>query len=99
MATLTRRPRSVKPAHGTARLTLPINGTAYAVRSLAADPSAAHQVVRLRKADGTTYHVARTARGAECDCPDFIWNRDGRDSSGCKHIKALVSVGLLASEG
>jgi hypothetical protein len=34
--------------------------------------------------------------GATCDCPDFTYRRAGLDSAGCRHIKALRSVGLLA---
>ncbi len=35
-------------------------------------------------------------QGHTCDCPDFIFHRDGLDPGGCKHIKALVACGLLA---
>lgn len=91
-----RKPRTIKPAHGTARLTLHINGTAYAVRPLAVEPAAGvDRLIRVRKADGTAYHVSRHGHGAECDCPDFVFSRDGIDPAGCKHVKALAAVGLI----
>jgi hypothetical protein len=40
-----------------------------------------------RPRGATVYHT--------CDCPDFIFHRDGVDPDGCKHIKALVAYGLL----
>ena len=91
--------KPVRPAHGVARLTLHINSTAYQVKPLPSDPSAANRVFRLRKADGVFYHVAATQDGAVCDCPDFTFRRDGIDPDGCKHIRALTVVGLLSREG
>src|SRR3954447_11933443 len=80
MATLaqpnTRKQR--KAIHGTCRLILSINGTAYSVRPISADSFAALRAFRLRKADGTTYDVAQTIHGLECDCPDFVFHRGGR---------------------
>ena len=97
------RSRSVrKPArtpHGLARLTLVINGAAYNVRPVQTDADAALKAYRLRKSDGTAYHVALTVHGLTCDCPDFTFNRDGIDPAGCKHIKAMVAVGLLDQKG
>ncbi|MGP0069153.1 MAG: hypothetical protein ACLQGP_36830 [Isosphaeraceae bacterium] len=101
MSKVSDRPRAVqqrkpaRPAHGTARLTLFVNGTAYNVRPIACDPAAAIQAFRLRKADGTVYHIASTRDGHLCDCPDFVFHRDGIDPAGCKHIKAMVAVSLL----
>src|SRR5689334_8545174 len=72
------RPRQpARPAHGTCRLTLTINGTPYRVRPVPADSFAAIRAFRLRKADGTAYDVAETVHGHECDCPDFVFHRDG----------------------
>src|SRR5262249_3973215 len=89
--------RKVSVPHGTCtcRLTLSLNGTAYNVRPLPVDQDAATKAFWLRKADGTTYDVARTVHGSECSCPDWIFNRDGKDVSGCKHIKAMKACGLL----
>ena len=98
MATLqqVRRPRNVKPAHGTARLTLTINGVSYAVRPLAPDAgSGVSRAYRLRKADGTAYVVSQHAHGAHCECGDFCWRHDGINSLGCKHIRSLAAVGLI----
>jgi hypothetical protein len=98
--TAPRRPvnrKPARPAHGTCRLTLTINGTSYALRRIPCDPGAALRAYRLRKADGTTYHVAATEHGAVCDCPDFTFHRDGIDPEGCKHVKALRATGLLAT--
>src|SRR5687768_13263759 len=72
-----RPPRVVRPAHGTARLTLAINGQSYGVRPIAAEAFSAHgRAYRLRKADGTVYDVAETPHGSVCDCGDFIFHRD-----------------------
>jgi hypothetical protein len=67
-------------------LVLTINGTTYAVKPIAADPSVAIRAFRLRKADGTVYDVAQAVHGLTCDCPDFIFNRDGIDPDGCKDV-------------
>ena len=93
----TRKPRP--PVHGTARLTLFVNGTAYNVRPIAVDPSLASQAYRLRKADGTTYTVAMTEYGGSCTCGDYVFHRDGLDPTGCKHIKAMIAVGLIGKGG
>ena len=100
MATVTapRKPRNVKPSHGTVRLTVHINGTAYAVRPLPVVPgSGVVRLVRLRKAEtGDAYHVHRTDDGViECDCPSYEWDHRQRDNGPCKHGAALASVGLL----
>lgn len=84
----------VQPAH-VARLTLSIDGVDYRLRRIDAHPEAARKAWRLRKADGTTYHVAVMDHGIECECPDFVFRREGIDPEGCKHCKALVAVGLL----
>jgi hypothetical protein len=91
-----RKPRMVRPASGTIRLTIHINGVGYAVRPLTVDPaSGVSRLVRLRKSDGTEYHASRHPHGCECTCPDWIFSRDGRDPAGCKHLVALGKVGLL----
>jgi hypothetical protein len=78
---------------------LVINGTSYTIRRIPCDPGAALGAFRLRKVDGTTYVVAATDSGLVCDCPDFTFHRDGIDPDGCKHIKAMVAVGLLQKGG
>jgi hypothetical protein len=79
------------------RLFLLINRTIYRVRPLRGDPATAARAFRLNKPDGTLYDVAQTVFGPTCDCPDFIFRRDGLDPAGCKHVKALVAEGLIES--
>ena len=80
-----------RPTH----LFLRINETYYGVRALDCDPMIVAKAFRLNKADGTLYDVAQTRYGPQCDCPDFIFRRAGLDPSGCKHVKALVTEGLI----
>ena len=80
-------------------LVLTIDRTAYSVGRLACDEAIAARAFRLRKADGTPYDVKQTPFGPECDCPDFIFRRDGLDPDGCKHIQALAAYGLIAEGG
>ena len=77
------------------RLDLTIGGTTYAIEPLPEAPVEGGRAFRLTKGDGTTYDVAQTAYGPECDCPDYIFRRDGLDPDGCKHVKALVGSGLI----
>ena len=77
------------------RLFLQINRTFYEVYPLDCDPIVAEKAFRLNKPDGTLYDVAQTRYGPQCDCPDFIFRRDGLDPAGCKHVKALVAEGLI----
>ncbi len=44
------------------------------------------------------FDVAETVHGAVCDCPDFVFRRDGLDPAGCLHIRAMRAVGLLDME-
>ncbi len=92
--TLPRR-RIIGPARAVCRLTMAINGVDYRVEPGAAGAYAVAKSYRLRKPDGTAYDVALTHHGLTCDCPDFIFHRDGIDPDGCKHIKAMVAYGLL----
>ena len=87
--------RKMEPV-GPARLTLTIRQTAYDVHGLTVSPDVARKAFRLGKPDGTLYDVAETTYGPACDCPDFIFRREGIDPAGCKHVKALVACGLLA---
>ena len=99
MATVSRARRTRKPAHGVCRLVLTINGTSYNVRPILAGSSNARKAFRLRETDGTLYHVADTVHGLQCDCPDFLFHRDGLDVEGCKHVKAMVACGLFERKG
>lgn len=88
--------KPARPAHGRCRLTLTINGSTYHVRPIPADPGVAIKSFRLKKSDGAAYDVTQTVHGPQCDCPDFVFHRDGIDPDGCKHVKAMVAAGLIA---
>ena len=97
---MTRLPQISTPsAPPRSRLLLVINETVYGVRPIRCDPSWAARAFRLNKADGTLYDVAQTPFGPHCDCPDFIFRRDGLDPTGCKHVKALLWEGLIDGSG
>ena len=80
------------------QLLLVINQTIYGVRPIRCAPADAVRAFRLNKPDGTLYDVAQTRFGAECDCPDFVFRRDGLDPAGCKHVRALVAEGLIDAD-
>ena len=82
-------------ASPSSQLLLVINQTVYGVRPIPCDPSDTFRAFRLNKPDGTLYDVAQTRFGVECDCPDFIFRRDGLDPAGCKHVKSLRAEGLI----
>jgi len=89
----TRKPKQAPP--DVCRLTLTVRGVPYAVRFLRFDEGAGvSKLIRLRKADGTAYHVARTGFGTTCDCGDFTFRREGT-AAGCKHVRALEALGLI----
>ncbi|WP_435020356.1 hypothetical protein TA3x_001785 [Tundrisphaera sp. TA3] len=83
----TRRP-------GRARLTLTINNINYDVRPIPPGDGSISRAFRLSR-DGNIYDVAQTVHGPTCDCPDFIFRRDGLDPEGCLHIRAMIAVGIL----
>lgn len=93
MATATRRP-AVRAPHGTARLTLFINGTAYSVRPIRPDDPDVARAFRIRKGGSEAYTVAVTRYGPTCECGDWTWRKDGTGIP-CKHIAACRAVGLL----
>ena len=80
------------------RLDLTIGRTTYAIEPLADSPRPGTRAYRLVKRDGTIYDVASTDFGPTCDCPDYIFRRDGLDPAGCKHVKAMVGSGLIEPE-
>jgi hypothetical protein len=101
MPAVASRPQSIanrqpaRPAQGTCRLTIRINGVNYTVRPNRGRGFAAIKAYRLRKPNGTVYDVVQTVTGIECDRPDHVFHRDGIDPGGCKHVKAVVACGLL----
>jgi hypothetical protein len=70
-----------------------INGLPYLVEqnSAACLPS-----VRLISDKGKVYDVTQHQTGLECDCPDFTYRRNGLDSRGCKHTRAVADAGLFS---
>lgn len=89
---------SVNQGH-TCRLALAIDGTDYTVRIHGREPGEDNcgPVVRLRKADGTLYDVAKEWGLWECTCGDFVFRLQDKPGAldGCKHIKALRACGLI----
>src|SRR5262245_31280132 len=81
-----------RPSH----LFLTIDQNIYRVHPISCENAAVIKAFRLNKPDGTLYDVAQTPYGAQCDCPDFVYRRDGLDPAGCKHVQALVAQGMIA---
>jgi hypothetical protein len=86
-----------KPAD-VCRLTVTIRGTSYTARPVNPQASDVVRAWRLRWADGTVYTVADTA-GPTCDCGDYVWRHEGKDATGCEHVKSLRALGLLNPAG
>jgi hypothetical protein len=89
----------IKEPHGTTRLTLTINTTHYQVRKVDCQEASASHCYELRKAGpkGAVYHISQHAWGAECDCPDFIFRKEG-SAVPCKHLKAASVFGLIDAD-
>jgi hypothetical protein len=79
---------------GRCRLTLTINGLHCTVRPIATQADDVSRAFRLSRKDDL-YDVAQTVHGPICDCPDFIFRREGLDVRGCLHIRAMRAVGML----
>lgn len=69
----------------------------YRVEPIALDDPQGDRAYRLRKDDGQRYDVTDSRFGPACDCPDFIFRRDGIDPAGCKHVQALRRYGLVST--
>lgn len=92
-----RRPSRPKAAH-VVTLALAIDHQCYGVSPIRgiADPDVVKAFRLEKKSDrDAVYDVALTVRGLECDCPDFEARHRGLPTQGCKHIRALVELGLL----
>lgn len=73
-----------------------INGKNYGIETFSAAGSL-NKVVRLTKNDGTAYDVEQGWERTTCSCPDYQRRHaDLPYSDGCKHVKAMVEIGLLA---
>jgi hypothetical protein len=93
-------PETNDTAGHTCRLVLTIAGTDYAIRPMPNDQFGARgRAWRLRKIDasgiGATYVVWGTVDGPLCSCPDAHHRHNGRQTCGCKHIKALRALNLI----
>ena len=82
------------PRHGTCKLRVFISSDEYSLKRQPA-PRPSVRVWALRKLTGdragASYTVRRAAGRITCSCPDFANNKFA-----CKHIKALVALGLLS---
>ena len=82
------------PRHGTCKLRVFINSDEYSLKRQPA-PRPSVRVWALRKLTGdragAVYQVVRAAGRITCSCPDLQNNKFR-----CKHIKALVALGLLS---
>jgi hypothetical protein len=88
------RRRTDRPA-GSPRMFLTIRDRLYEMRQVACDPHVGSRAFRLLSDSGDLYHVVQHDHGPTCDCPDFIFRRDGLDPDGCKHVRALVELRLI----
>lgn len=66
----------------------------YRVIRLNPHPAVAFEGIRLRKDDGSSFDVHRDGYGLSCECQDFQGRRQ-RVGDRCKHLLALVAVGLM----
>lgn len=109
MATLTqsttavkapRKPRTVKPPHGTVGATVRISGTRYDLKPVRPDAgSGVARCFALAKLDdtGEVYHTAQHDTGeCSCTCPSFVWDHaDHELYPACKHLAAMGALGLI----
>jgi hypothetical protein len=69
-----------------------INDILYTVEVLGHLPPVGHVVIegyRLTKStSGESHDVSLVARALECTCGDWVWRRQYRDGTGCKHTIA-----------
>ena len=89
-----RRAKSNSPRHGVCKLRVFINSDEYSLkRQPTPEPGARRWSLTKRTGDrsGSVYHVTRAAGFLSCSCPDHQNNKFS-----CKHIKALVALGLLS---
>jgi hypothetical protein len=70
----------------------------YKFEGVPRDPGAdIERLYRLTRLDDPSkiYYVAQHHDHASCDCPDYIFRREGRDPGGCKHVRALAWLGIV----
>lgn len=93
-----REPRRGKPRPpAVCTLTLTIAGQDYRIKGIDAPAfGSTSRAYSLRKVGADArYHAVATPHGPACDCPDYIFRREGIDPAGCKHLRALKALGLL----
>jgi hypothetical protein len=94
MSTVAQTRARSKPAD-LCRMVVTIRGTDYTVKPLVVEDDDIRAAWTLRKADGTEYTLSHGIYGAGCTCADQTFRHEGRDDSGCKHIRACRALGLL----
>jgi hypothetical protein len=69
-----------------------IEGDAYAISRLAAEPSIARHAFRFRKLTGdqAVYDVRFTEHGGECECLGHL--RHGHNGVVCKHVATIQAA-------
>lgn len=77
-------------------MVISIDGTHYGVAPLAPAPDAV-KAFRFSKVSGdeARHDIDETAAGASCTCGDFVWRHEGRNTIGCKHLRAARMMGLI----
>lgn len=56
------------------------------------------RTVRLESAKGDVYDICQDTERVTCTCPDWTYRHaDLPYSDGCKHIKAIVTIGLMVN--
>lgn len=103
MATVTatpngRKPRAVKPAHGTAHWLVPLAPGGVGLLQINNGQSSLYAVTRLgqggyrlmKQSDGEIYDLdTADPEHWKCSCPDFVMNRDEGRKGDCKHAAAV----------
>lgn len=100
MSTLSTPRRSVQPRSRrpvVAELTLTVNGTPYQVLPIAPGPdnTRAVRLVKDGNADSVYDCCLTNGRILQCNCPDFEARSGNQVGYRCKHLTALVMVGLV----
>ncbi len=75
-------------------LCLKIKDKIYVLESIVPESAGAISAWRLTSSEGETYVVNEGRHGYGCECGDYVWRKDGTAEL-CKHIQALIKVGLL----
>jgi hypothetical protein len=84
-------PKKTPPVVKLFRITFSYGSDTYAIIPLDPDPQVARKAFRLKKETGDrqVYDVRVSERGAECDCPGFLYRHR------CKHTRMLQAARML----